>query len=167
MSVEDEIATFLDRYFAAWNRYDVAAMTALWDEDEATPIYLAEESEPRIGWPAIRAYWGIDRSASERLVTWRNLVAKEAAPGLAITLFDAHWSTYIPGSRLYPRPFGGPVRITAALRRKAVAGGEAGEWRLFHYVEAPLASIVQLRQAHEAAVAPELHVRLAEKGVVY
>ena len=161
MSMQDDIAAYLDRYFAAWNRYDVAAMTSLWDEEEAMPIYLAEESDPRIGWPAIQAYWGIDRSRSERLVTWHNLTAKEAAPGLAITLFDANWSTYIPGSRLYPKPFGGPVRITAALRRKAAG------WRMFHYVEAPLASIVQLRQAHEAAVAPELHARLAAKGVVY
>lgn len=161
MSVHDEIAAYLDVYFEAWNRYDVAAMTALWDEDEATPIYFAEESDPRVGWPAILDYWGIDRSASERLLTWRDLTAKEAAPGLAITLFDANWSTYIPGSRLYPRPFGGPVRITAALRRKTIG------WRMFHYVEAPLASIVQLRRAHEDAVEPALHARLAAKGVVY
>lgn len=161
MSVQEDIATYLDGYFEVWNRYDVPAMTALWDEEEPTPIYLAEESEPRVGWPAVLAYWGIDRGASERLLTWRNLIAKEAAPGLVVTLFDAHWSTYVPGSRLYPKPFGGPVRITAALRRKHEG------WRMFHYLEAPLASIVQLRRAHEEAVAPELHARLAAKGVVY
>lgn len=161
MSLDAEITAFLDAYFAAWNRYDVADMRALWDEDDPLPIYLAEEMEPRIGWDAVLGYWGVDRSKSERLVSWRNLTAKEAAPGLAIILIDANWSTYIPGNRLYPKPFGGPVRITAALRRKPDG------WRLFHYVEAPLASIVQLRQHHEQAVEPALHARLAAKGIVY
>ena len=159
MPLHDEISTFLDAYFLALNAYDVPAMKGLWDEEETQPIYLAEESDPHIGWDAILGYWNIDRSKSERLVSWRSVVAKEAAPGIAIALIDAHWSTYIVGSRLYPKPFGGPVRITAALRRKGTG------WRLFHYVEAPLASIVQLRRAHEDAVEPELHARLAAKGV--
>lgn len=88
------------------------------------------------------------------------MTAKEAAPGLAIALVDANWSTYIPGSRLYPKPFGGPVRISMVLRR-------ADGWRLFHYVEAPLASIVQLRRAHEDAVEPAFHARLAAKRISY
>lgn len=161
MSIDQEITDYLDGYFEAWNRYDVPAMTALWDEDEPLPIYLAEEMDPRIGWGAVLGYWNVDRSKSERLVTWRNLTVKEAAPGLAIALFDANWSSYVPGSRLYPKPFGGPVRITTAMRRKPDG------WRMFHYVEAPLASIVQLRQAHENTVEPELHARLAAKGIVY
>ncbi|MGH6612650.1 nuclear transport factor 2 family protein [Sphingomonas sp.] len=161
MSIEPAIAAWLDIYFEAWNRYDVPAMKACWDEEDQLPIYLAEECDPHIGWEAVLGYWGIDRSKSERLVTWKNLTAKEAAPGFAVILFDANWSTYIPGSRLYPRPFGGPVRITAALRLKPEG------WRMFHYVEAPLASIVQLRRAHEDAVEPALHARLAAKGISY
>lgn len=161
MTFDEEIAAYLDAYFEAWNRYDVPAMKALWDEEEATPIYLAEEMDPLVGWDAILGYWGVDRSKSERLVSWHDVIAKEAAPDLAILLFDANWSTYIPGSRLYPKPFGGPVRITAALRRKSDG------WRMFHYVEAPLASIVQLRRHHEDAVEPALHERLAAKGIRY
>lgn len=161
MMLETELTEWLDAYFAAWNKYDVAAMTALWDTDDPLPIYLAEELDPRVGWDAVLAYWNIDRSQSERLVTWKNLIAKEAAPGLAVVLFDANWSTYIRGNRLYPKPFGGPVRITAALRRKA------NGWKMFHYVEAPLASIVQLRRAHEDAVEPALHERLAAQGIRY
>lgn len=161
MSIDAEITAWLDAYFAAWNLYDVPAMTALWDVDDPLPIYLAEECDPHIGWEAVLGYWNVDRSKSERLVSWHNLTAKEAAPGLAVILIDANWSTYIPGSRLYPKPFGGPVRITAALRRKAEG------WRMFHYVEAPLASIVQLRRAHEDAVEPALHTRLAAKGISY
>lgn len=46
MSLHKEISTFLDAYFEAWNRYDVPAMKALWDNAEEMPIYLAEECGP-------------------------------------------------------------------------------------------------------------------------
>lgn len=156
-----ELSDFLDAYFVAWNKYDVPAMTALWDQGEEKPIYLAEECEPHIGWPAILRYWGVDRSAAERLLTWRDLTAVAAAPDVAIAFFHCNWSTYLPGNRLYPKPFGGPVRISMVLRRKPEG------WRAIHYVEAPLASLVQVRRAHEDAVDPALHARLAAKGVTY
>jgi hypothetical protein len=156
-----ELTAFLDTYFEAWGRYDVPAMRALWDEAEPTPIYLAEESEPRIGWAAILAYWNVDRSASQRLLSWRDLTAVRGGADTAIAFYHAHWSTYIPGNRLYPKPFGGPVRISMALRRKAEG------WRAFHYIEAPLASLVQLRKAHEDAVDPALHERLRGMGITY
>jgi hypothetical protein len=40
-------------------------------------------------------------------------------------------------------------------------------WRAIHYVECPLASLVQMRKAHEDAVEPALHARLAAKGITY
>ncbi|OCC23582.1 hypothetical protein MB02_10435 [Croceicoccus estronivorus] len=159
--LHQELSEFLDAYFAAWNRYDVAAMRALWDEDEEQAIYLAEECEPHHGWEQILGYWNVDRSKSERLLTWRDLTAVQAGPDVAIAFYHANWSTYIPGNRLYPKPFGGPVRISMVLRRKPDG------WRAIHYIEAPLASIVQLREAHEAAVEPALHERLAAKGITY
>lgn len=158
---QQEITSLLDTYFEAWNRYDVPAMRELWDEDEPTPIYLAEECEPHIGWPAILKYWNVDRSKSQRHLTWRDLTAVRGSEDVALAFYHCNWSTYIPGNRLYPKPFGGPVRISMALRRKPAG------WRIFHYIEAPLASIVQLRQAHEAAVEPALHERLAAMGITY
>lgn len=154
-----ELTAFLDAYFAAWNVYDVPAMRALWDEEEENVLYLAEECEPHHGWPAILAYWGVDRSKAERLLTWRDLTAIQAGDDVAIAFFHCNWSTYLPGNRLYPKPFGGPVRISMTLRRKP------GGWRAFHYVECPLASLIQIRKAHEDAVDPALHARLAAKGV--
>jgi len=156
-----ELAAFLDAYFEAWNRYNVPAMRAMWDEDEPMPIYLAEECEPHIGWPAILGYWGVDHSKAQRLLTWRDMTAVRGSNDVAIAFFHCNWSTYLPGNRLYPKPFGGPVRISMSLRRKAEG------WRAFHYVEAPLASIVQLRKAHEEAVDPALHARLSDMGVRY
>ena len=157
--LHNELTAFLDAYFAAWNAYEVPAMEALWDRSESQVIYVAEECEPHIGWPAILSYWGVDRSKSERLLSWRDLTTVAAGADVAIAFFHANWSTYIPGNRLSPRPFGGPVRISMTLRRK-VEG-----WRAIHYVEAPVASLVQLRQAHEAAVEPALIDRLRAKGL--
>lgn len=160
-TLDQEITRFLEHYFEAWNRYDVGAMQALWDREEETPIYVAEECDPHIGWSAILGYWNVDRSKSQRLLTWRELTSVRAAEDVALAFFHSNWSTYIPDNRLYPKPFGGPVRITMALRRKPEG------WRAFHYVEAPLASIVQLRRAHEAAVDQDLHDRLAGMGISY
>ncbi|MHB9880627.1 YybH family protein [Pacificimonas sp. ICDLI1SI03] len=159
--LESELSAWLDDYFEAWNRYDVKSMRALWDEDEPAVTYLAEECEPFHGWDAVLSYWNVDRSASERLLSWHSLHAAKAAPDVAIAFFHVNWSTYIPGNRLYPKPFGGPVRITIVLRQKA------GEWRAIHYAESPEASLIQLRRAHEDAVDPRLHERLAAKGVRY
>ncbi len=156
-----ELSSFLNLYFDAWNVYDVNRMRALWDTAEEQVVYVAEECEPYIGWREIEQYWSVDRSKAERLLTWHNLKATAAGTDVAIAFFHCNWSTFIPGNRLYPKPFGGPVRISMVLRRKG------DDWRAIHYVEAPLASIVQLRRAHEEAVDPALHARLAEKGVSY
>ncbi len=126
-SLHEELTEFLDAYFEAWNRYDVPAMKALWDADEPDVTYLAEEAEPHHGWHAVHRYWGVDRSQSERLVSWHDLHATRASDDVAIAFFHANWSTYIPRNRLYPRPFGGPVRISMVLRR------QAGGWRAIHY----------------------------------
>lgn len=159
--LDAELTQWLERYFEAWNRYDVADMQALWDTDEPDVTYVAEECDPFHGWDAVLSYWGIDRSAAERLLTWHSLHAVKAGEDCAIAFFHANWSTYTPGNRFYPKPFGGPVRITIVLRRKA------GEWRAIHYAESPEASLIQIRRAHEAAVDPRLHERLRAKGIDY
>lgn len=66
MTAETEIKAFVAEYVRLWNDYDVPAMRAMWDKSEPAPIYLAEEREPMLGWDAIEAYWGIDRSKSDR-----------------------------------------------------------------------------------------------------
>jgi hypothetical protein len=160
-TLHEELTAFLNDYFAAWNVYDAARMRALWDTEEKDVIYLAEECEPHIGWDAIDGYWGVDRTKAERLLTWRDLTAIAASPDVAIAFFHCNWSTYLPGNRLYPKPFGGPVRISMVLRRKPEG------WRAIEYIEAPLASLIQIRRAHEDAVDPALHARLAAKGITF
>ena len=158
MSIDQEIAVFVADYVRLWNAYDVPAMRAMWDEAEESPIYVAEESEPMIGWPAVRAYWAIDRSKSDRLLTHDRLTVRQASDDIAIAFYHMRWNVFIPGNRLYPKPFGGAVRVSAMLRRRE------GAWKLFHYVEAPLAALIQLRHAAEAMVDPALHERVAARA---
>jgi len=159
MSLTTEIRAFLDDYIAHWNAYDVARLRALWDSEEENPIYVAEEADVLYGWPALERYWAVDRSSSERLIKYGNLETKEAAPGVAIAFYQLSWNVYLRNIRLYPKPIGGTVRVSALLRRKPEG------WRLFHYVEAPLAAMIQVRRALEAAVDPELFEILQRKGI--
>jgi hypothetical protein len=161
MALHDEITAFLDDYVAKWNAYDSTGLKAMWDADEREPIYVAEEREPLIGWAALEAYWAAGASGgSTHLIKYRDLTAREIAPGVAHAFYRLSWNVYIPGGA-YPRPIGGWVRATSLLRRKPAG------WRLFHHIEAPEASIIQLRAAHEKAVDPELFEILRAKGITF
>jgi hypothetical protein len=159
MTVFAEVEAFVDDYIARWNAYDVPRLRSLWDATEADPIYVAEEADPLFGWAALEKYWSVDRSTSERLIKYWDLKVRVVAPDIAIAFYQMSWNVYLRNVRLYPRPIGGQVRVSAHLRRKPDG------WRLFHYVEAPLAAMIQVRRAHEAAVAPEFLERLAQKGL--
>jgi hypothetical protein len=154
MELETEVTQFVHDYLNAWNSYDVARMRAMWDHGDAFPIYVAEECEPLLGWDAIESYWSIDRSNSVRGLTIRDLIVKPVSADTALAFYHMRWNVYIPGNRLYPNAFGNEVRVSAHLRRRE------GQWRLFHYIEAPLASLVQLRRMHEAQIPAEFQARV-------
>ncbi|MCB2109217.1 MAG: nuclear transport factor 2 family protein [Rhodobacteraceae bacterium] len=160
MSLHDEIKAVLDDYIAKWNVYDIPGMKALWDSDEAEPIYVAEERDPIIGWQAMETYWGGGAKTSTHLIKYSDLMARKAADDVAHAFYRLHWNVYIPGGA-YPRPIGNSVRVTSLLRKKPAG------WRLFHHIEAPEASIIQLRKAHERAVDPELFEMLKKKGITF
>lgn len=155
MSTQDEIAQFVSDYVRLWNAYDVPSMRAMWDREEPAPIYVAEEREPLIGWDALEAYWGIDRSKSVRLLSFSGLEVRATGPDMALAFYHMRWSVKIPGNRLYPNPFGGKVRVSAHLRRRA------GAWKLYHYIEAPVAMLIQAREYAESLAEPELVARVA------
>ena len=157
MALHDELQAFFDDYFAKWNRNDGAGLKALWDLDEPEPIYVAEEREPLIGWPALEAYWA-GGANSTHLITYGDLRAKPAGDNLAIGFFRLRWNAYMPGTS-YRRPIGGRVRSSALLRKKSAG------WRLFHYIEAPEAAMVQMVGFHEKAVDPAFFELLKAKGI--
>lgn len=161
-SLQEDIQTVLDRYVAHWNAYEIDAMMALWDRDEPDPIYVAEELDPLRGWDAIEAYWrGADPKTTEHLVTVRDLTVREIAPGVAHAFWQMGWNVYFSTEKLYSKPIGGEVRTTALLRR------QGDDWKFFHWIEAPLASLVQFQRAHEQAVDPRLLQKLKAKGIEF
>lgn len=158
--LSETITNVLTTYVDHWNEYDVDPMIAMWDEEEPEPIYIAEEREPLIGWDAIKGYWqGADPETSDHLITFRDVIAREIAPGVAHAFWHMNWNAYFANEMLYQKPIGGPVRVTALLRKKD------GNWKFFHWIEAPLASLIQLKRAHEAAVDPKFIAKLKAKGI--
>lgn len=160
--LEAEIGAVLERYVAHWNDWEMDAVKGLWDPDEPEPIYVAEEAPAHIGWDALDRYWQVSEPRrSEHFIRLSELRAREIAPGVAHAFYTLSWNVFIYNNRLYPRPIGGTVRATTLLRRKADG------WRLFHHIEAPLASLIQLKDAHEKNVDPALFDLLTEKGVTF
>ena len=71
------------------------------------------------------------------------------------------WSIYFITEKLYPKPIGGEVRVTALLRKKQDG------WKFFHWIEGPLAALFQLQRAHENKVDPRLIEKLKAKGITF
>jgi hypothetical protein len=161
-TLQDDIQTVLDTYVERWNDYDVDTMQTYWDHDEQEPIYVAEEMDPLRGWPALEAYWrGSDPATTQHMIVTRDLSVSEIAPGVAHAFWHMNWNVYFSTEKLYSKPIGGEVRVTALLRKKPDG------WRFFHWIEAPLASLIQLKRAHEQAVDPRLLAKLKAQGIEF
>ena len=152
MSLEAEITDVIEALEAAWKAHDFAAVKALWDTSDPQPVYNAEEAEKAFtSWPEIDRYWShtagvlvrVSHRASNRLI-------KAASPDIAIILYDMHWNAVVaPGGLFGGELMAGDNRVNIMLRRKPEG------WRIFHYVEAPVAGMVQMRQAMRALVDPD------------
>jgi hypothetical protein len=145
--LHDELRQLLDTWQGYWRAKNFDGLARLWDEDDAEPLYVAEEAvEPMHSHAAIRAYWAETGKAIDRIrVEASDLRAREIAPGIALAFFRLHWDAAI-GAR---PPIGGDVRVSAVLRRKPEG------WRFFHYLEGPLAMLTQVRQYAESNVSPD------------
>lgn len=133
-----EVAAALDAYVATWNSGAQARLVEHWDEHLAEPIYIAEEAPPIVGWDALRAYWaamnGHDVSMSIGTPHWQML-----ADGLALAHYPMRWRSTLHGHAYWTKAIGGHVRVTAIFARRGA------DWKLVHYVEAPLAAAVQVK----------------------
>ncbi|MSO64261.1 MAG: hypothetical protein EXQ85_00395 [Alphaproteobacteria bacterium] len=153
-----EIHAVLTTYVERWNAWEMAALRAMWDADEPEPIYVAEERDALIGWDALAAYWKVSEPRrSEHFIRFFDLRVRALAPTLAHAFYSLSWNFFMRDNPLYQHPIGGEVRATTLLRKKSDG------WKLFHHIEAPLASLIQLRRAHEQNVDPELFAVLERK----
>lgn len=145
--VREAVEAVITRYEHCWGRLDFAGLRELWDPDEPEPIYVAEElREPAIGYPDIERYWSTSKATIDRAkIRTKDLQVRSIAPGIALAFFKMHWNVAMADGRV----MGGDVRTTSLLRETPRG------WRFFHYVEAPLSSIIQVRQAAEAQVDPD------------
>jgi hypothetical protein len=152
----------LTDYVTRWNNYDADGMVPFWDTEDPGLIYVAEEIDALRGWPALEKYFrGADPETTDHLIAFRDVTAREIAPGVMQAFWTMNWNVYFATEKLYAKPIGGEVRVTALLREKD------GRWKFFHWIEAPLASLIQLKRAHEANVDPRLIAKLKAKGIEF
>ena len=135
----NEIHTLLAAYATAWNAGRPSDLARYWDRDLAEPIYVAEEEDVLVGWPAIEAYWaaldGVDMSA-EFGTAWLTPLHE----GVVAAVYPMRWRLALAGHSFWTRPIAGHVRASAVLARRPVG------WKFVHYVEAPLAAALQVKQ---------------------
>jgi len=158
----DVVEQILTAYVARWNEYDADGMIPFWDVEDDGIIYVAEEIEALHGWKALEGYFrGNDPELSDHLITVRDITARTIAPDVIQAFWNMSWSIYFITEKLYPKPVGGDVRVTALLRKK-----EEG-WKFFHWIEGPLAAVFQLQQALEDKVDPRLFEKLRKRGITF
>lgn len=161
-NMTETFEALLTAYVERWNAYDADGMVPFWDTDDAGLIYVAEEVDALRGWPALEGYFrGADPETTDHLIVFRDVTAREVAPGVMQAFWTMNWNVYFATEKLYAKPIGGEVRVTALLREKD------DRWKFFHWIEAPLASLIQLKRAHEANVDPRLIEKLKAKGIEF
>jgi SnoaL-like domain len=155
--LEAEIDALLARYYERFGAMDFDGARATWDTSDPQPTYLAEEIDDFLrDWRAIEGYWAASQAAMSRLASrhWE-VRARQLTDELATATWRLHWNAQVIGQ---DRPVGGDVRVTGVFRR--LAGG----WRLFHYVEAPLAPIIYVRKLYQGQVDADFLASLPPAG---
>jgi hypothetical protein len=144
-ALETELDALMARYYDRFGAMDFAAARGVFDTADPHPTYLAEEIDDFLrDWPAIEAYWAASQAAMSKLSSrhW-DLRARQFADDLATATWRLHWNAQVVGQQ---KPVGGDVRVSAMFRRRPEG------WRVFHYVEAPLAPILYMRKLYEGQV---------------
>lgn len=143
--LESELNASLAHYYTRFGAMDFAGARAVWDTADPHPTYLAEEIDDFLhDWPAIESYWKASQAAMSKLSSrhW-NLRARLLTDELATATWHIHWNAQVIGQ---DKPVGGDVRVTGVFRRRPDG------WRLFHYVEAPMAPILYVRKLYQGQV---------------
>jgi ketosteroid isomerase-like protein len=131
----------------AWSERKSARVLNLWDDVDDQATYLpAERIEPLIGISAVTDYvktvcylFGDIRHRPE------SPIYRRLSEDTGMAFYSLAWM--FSDNR---GPIGGTCRVTALWRRRN------DEWRLFHYAEAPLAPLLELRDFYEAVAAEGL-----------
>ena len=129
-----------------WNSQDYASVLELFDTDDPTPFYLAEEQDDWfIGWEPLRNYLAPPKpspAVQGIREEMRDIHVKFIAPDLAIAAWWMHFEMKIIGRN----PIGEEVRASAVLRRTAAG------WRYIHWAESPMTGSMYLMKLMERDV---------------
>lgn len=137
-TLDQEITAFLARYAEAYNRQDYAALLAMWDQDDPSAIYMAEEIDPPMhGWGTIRAYFSRPGVLDGIRNEYSNVRAHYVAPDVAVATYRLRFDIKVRNMQ----PLSSFDRVVALFRRKS------GDWKMIAYAEAPQAPLTMVRKA--------------------
>ena len=109
-TVEQILTAYVDR----WNDYDAEGMIPFWDTEDEGIIYVAEEIEALHGWNALEKYFrGSDPATTDHYIAFWDVTARTIAPGVIQAFWNMSWNVYFSTEKLYAKPIGGEVRVTA------------------------------------------------------
>jgi hypothetical protein len=126
-----ELTAWFAEHDRRWGATDFRELADLWDADEPLPVYMGEEyAGPVVGWPDLNRHFS-RLAARLQAASVRSIPVRldEPAPDLARVVLLSEWA--LTGVE-NPEPRRGRSWVTALLRRRA------NQWRLVHYMEAPV-----------------------------
>jgi len=148
--LQHAIEDLFHAYEEIWNSQDLARLKELWDEDDPTPFYLAEEQNDwKFGWEALERYWvpNPGKSALDSIMmAYHDFHVKQISPDLALC---ACWVRHDMKMRGPYKPTGGDARVMSVLRKKPAG------WRFIAYAEGPLSPALYVMKLYEQNVSPE------------
>lgn len=144
--VQAEVTAIIHATAEAWNSQDYASVLELWDPDEPTPFYLAEEqADWFVGWDKLRAYLAPPKpspAVQGIREEMRDIHVNHIGPDLAIAAWWMHFEMKIIGRK----PIGEEVRVSAVLRRTPAG------WRYIHWAESPMTGVMYMQKLMERDV---------------
>ena len=145
----NEILTVMESVKEDWNSGRFDDFIRHWDENDPQPLYLAEESDVIMtSWPAIKKYWAGTKAWNEWIVVdYYNYHVKSVDENHAMVSFELRFDVKLNDR---PKPIGGDNRAVVSLRKID------GEWKIYAWVEAPLAAITYMRKLYELNVRKDL-----------
>ena len=150
-SLESAILAVMEGVKADWNNFRYDEFSKRWDETDSNPLYLAEESDVIMtSWPQIKKYWAGTEAWNEWIVVdYFNYNVKSVDESHAMVSFELRFDVKLNDR---PKPIGGDNRAVVSLRKID------GQWKIYAWVEAPLAAITYMRKLYELNVRPDLPV---------
>lgn len=140
-----ELVAVMDAVKADWNNGNYDGLKSHWDMNDESPIYIAEESDKVMtSWTEIEDYWaGTDKWNEWIVIDYYNYHVKRVDELNAMITFDLRFDVKLNDR---PKPIGGDNRGVVSFRKVD------GQWKMYSWVEAPLAAITYMRKLYELNV---------------